>query len=63
MLLGALGSFYLWFMYQNTSAVLPYNGKAMSLPDTGLAVPILIDVIVLTIGLVFMFFAKEPNLK
>ena len=62
--IGTLACIYLSFLYMNTSAFLNYNSdKKFFLLDTGLALPMFIFGLMLTIGLIFMFKGKEPNLK
>jgi len=57
MLLGQL------FLYQNTSAHLPYNpaDKAMSLSTTGLLSPIVMTGLFFIIGVVLYKFSTEPE--
>jgi hypothetical protein len=52
-------------LYMNSSAYLSYNdpAKHLSLFETGLGVPFLLTFLMLSIGLIFLFVSKEPNLK
>jgi hypothetical protein len=53
------------FLYMNSSAYLNYNDPKTHLSyfETGLAAPTLLTVIMLSIGLIFLFVSKEPRLK
>ena len=53
------------FLYMNSSAYLSYNdpAKHLSYFETGYGVPTLLFGLMLTVGLVFMFFSTEPNRK
>ncbi|MFN8311013.1 MAG: hypothetical protein U0T73_13715 [Chitinophagales bacterium] len=53
------------FLYLNSSAHLNYNDPAthQSLFETGLAAPFVFFGLMLSIGLIFLFVSKEPNLK
>lgn len=63
--IGFLACIFTSFLYMNSSAYLSYNdpAKHLSLFQTGYAVPAVIFGLMLTIGLIFMFFSKEPDLK
>ncbi len=62
---GGLTAMYLAFLWGNTSNVLEYNdpAKHQTILQTGLAIPIFFTVLILSIGLTFMFVSKEPNTK
>lgn len=53
------------FLYLNSSAFLDYNDPKLhlSLNQTGIAAPTVVFALMTIIGLVFLFFSKEPNLK
>jgi hypothetical protein len=63
--IGTLCTLGVIFLYMNSSAYLSYNdpAKHLSFFETGYAVPALLFGLMLTVGLIFMFFSKEPNLK
>ncbi|HEY0261848.1 MAG TPA: hypothetical protein VGB95_02400 [Chitinophagales bacterium] len=64
-LIGFICTLGILFLYANSSAYLNYNdpAKHLSFFETGLGVPALLFGLMLTIGLLFMFVSKEPNLK
>jgi hypothetical protein len=64
-LIGGLGTLYMLFVLHNTSYDLYYNDPKlhMSLFQTGYMPQLMIFVLMLTVGLIFFFAAKEPNLK
>lgn len=64
-LIGFLCTLGVIFLYLNSSAFLNYNdpAKHLSFFETGLGVPAVLFGLMLTVGLVFMFASKEPNLK
>ncbi|MFN8276355.1 MAG: hypothetical protein U0T84_02635 [Chitinophagales bacterium] len=53
------------FLYMNSSAFLNYNdpAKHLSLFETGLAAPFFLFGLMFTVGLVFLFFGKEPRIN
>ena len=63
--IGTLCCMGLCFLYMNSSAYLSYNdpAKHLSYFETGYGVPTLLFGLMLTVGLVFMFFSTEPNRK
>jgi hypothetical protein len=64
-IIGGLGTIYMSFVMANTSAFLGYNDPKlhMSMFQTGYFVQLFIFLFLLTIGLIFFFVAREPNLK
>ena len=62
-MIGTLCCMGLCFLYMNSSAYLSYNdaAKHLSYFETGYGVPTLLFGLMLTVGLVFMFFSTEPN--
>ncbi|MCW3126685.1 MAG: hypothetical protein JWO03_2343 [Bacteroidetes bacterium] len=52
-------------LYLNSSAYLNYNdpAKHLSFFETGYGPAAVINFILLTVGLLFLFVSKEPNLK
>jgi hypothetical protein len=62
---GTFLSIWLAFLWGNSSNFLEYNdpAKYQTYLETGLAMPTLVAVVLLSVGLTFMFVAKEPNLK
>ena len=64
-LIGGLGTLYFSFVLHNTSYYLNYNDPKlhMSLFQTGYMPQFMACILMLTIGLIFFFVAKEPNLK
>ncbi len=64
-IVGALVTFYYAFVLENTSWKLQYNDPKLhlSLYQTGYMVQIVAGIVMLAIGLIFFFVAKEPNLK
>ncbi len=62
---GILACLGLVFLYLNSSAHLNYNdpAKHLSYFQTGLGVSTFLFGLMTVVGLVFMFFSKEPNLK
>ena len=64
-LIGGLGTLYFSFVLHNTSYYLNYNDPKlhMSLYQTGYMPQFMACIFMLTIGLIFFFVAKEPNLK
>jgi hypothetical protein len=64
-LVGGLSVLYLIFVLHNTSYDLNYNDPKlhMSLYQTGYMPQFIGSLLMLAIGLIFFFVAKEPNLK
>jgi hypothetical protein len=64
-LVGGLMTLYFLFVLHNTSYCLNYNDPKlhMSLFQTGYMPQMMISLMMLTVGLIFFFVAKEPNLK
>lgn len=64
-IVGGLMSLYFSFVLANTSWALEYNDPKLhqSMFQTGHMVPFVTGLFLLTIGLIFFFVAKEPNLK
>lgn len=64
-LVGGLGTLYFSFVLHNTSYYLNYNDPKLhlSLYQTGYMPQFMGFLLMLIIGLVFFFVAKEPNLK
>jgi hypothetical protein len=64
-LIGGLGTLYMIFVLHNTSYDLNYNDPKlhMSLFQTGYMPQFMICILMLTVGLIFFFVAKEKNLK
>jgi len=64
-LVGGLGTLYFIFVLHNTSYYLNYNDPKlhMSLFQTGYMPQFMAFLLMLAIGLIFFFVAKEPNLK
>lgn len=64
-LIGFLCGLGVILLYMNSSAYLDYNdpAKQLSFFETGLGVPALLFSLMLSVGLIFMFTSKEPNLK
>ena len=64
-LVGTLMTGYMLFVLKNSSYWLNYNDPKlhMSLFQTGYMPQLMIGILLTTIGLIFFFVAKEPNLK
>ncbi len=64
-LVGSLLTLYMLFVLHNTSYELAYNDPKLhlSLYQTGYMPQLMIGIFMMTIGLIFFFVAKEPNLK
>lgn len=64
-MVGTLLSIWIAFLWANSSNFLEYNDPTAyrTYLETGLAIPTLIAVFLLTVGLTFMFVSKEPNLN
>lgn len=64
-LIGTLLTGYMLFVLKNTSYWLNYNDPKLhiSLFQTGYMPQLMIGIFMVTIGLIFFFVAKEPNLK
>ena len=64
-LVGGLGTLYMLFVLHNTSYDLYYNDPKlhMSLFQTGYMPQLMLFAMMLTVGLIFFFVAKEENLK
>ena len=62
-IVGGLLTFYFSFVMQNSSYNNEYNDPKlhMSLFQTGNFIPLVIGILLLTIGLVFFFVARESN--
>jgi len=65
MVVGTFLAIWIAFLWGNSSNFLSYNdpAKYQTYLQTGLAVPTLIAIFLLSAGSIFMFVAKEPNLK
>ena len=66
-IVGGLMTIYFSFVMANSSYALDYNDPKlhMSMYQTGSMVPLVLGIILLTIGMIFFFVAKEanPNIK
>jgi hypothetical protein len=64
-IVGGLMTLYFLFILENSSYILKYNDPKLhkSLFETGDMPQLMIGILMLTVGLIFFFFAKEPNLK
>lgn len=66
-IVGGLLTLYYSFVMANSSWALEYNDPKLhqSMYQTGHMVPLVVGILLLTIGLVFFFVAKEsnPNIK
>ena len=64
-IVGGLMTLYYCFVLANTSWALDYNDPKlhMSMFQTGDMPQLVIGIILLTIGMIFFFAAKEPNLN
>ena len=64
-LVGTLLTGYYLFILENSSYILNYNDPKlhMSLYQTGDMPQLMIGIFMVTVGLIFFFVAKEPNLK
>lgn len=64
-IVGGLMTIYFTFVMANSSYALSYNDPKLhqSLFQTGQLPQLMVGIFLLTIGLVFFFAAKEPNLK
>ena len=64
-LVGGFMTLYLIFELHNTSYDMNYNDPKlhMSLYQTGYMPQFMLGLLMLAIGLIFFFVAKEPNLK
>jgi len=64
-IVGGLLTLYYSFVMANSSWALEYNDPKLhqSMFQTGNMIPLVLGILLLTIGLIFFFFAKEPNLK
>lgn len=62
-IVGGLLTLYFTFVMQNSSYNLEYNDPKlhMSMFQTGHLVPLVLGILLLTIGLAFFFLAKEAN--
>ncbi|MBL0308909.1 MAG: hypothetical protein IPP77_04300 [Bacteroidetes bacterium] len=62
-LVGSLVTLYFTFVIWNSSWAMRYNDPKleMSLYQTGDLVPLAAGVLMMTIGLIFFFVAREPN--
>ena len=62
-IVGGLLTLYFTFVLQNSSYNLEYNDPKlhMSMYQTGHMVPLVLGVLMLTVGLAFFFLAKEAN--
>ena len=62
-LIGTLITIYFSFVFANTSWALDYNDPKLhqSMVQTGHLIPLIIGILLLTIGLTFFFVAKEAN--
>ncbi|HWB65103.1 MAG TPA: hypothetical protein VG603_16405 [Chitinophagales bacterium] len=64
-IVGGLLTIYFSFVMANTSWALNYNDPKlhMSMYETGHLIPLLVGILMLSVGLLFFFVAREPNLK
>lgn len=64
-IVGGLMSLYFSFVLANTSWALDYNDPKLhqSMFQTGHLIPFMVGLFLLSVGLIFFFVAKEPNLK
>ena len=62
-IVGGLLTIYFTFVIANSSYNLDYNDPKLhqSLFQTGDMVPLLVGILLLTVGMVFFFVAREPN--
>ncbi len=62
-IVGGLLTLYFTFVMQNSSYNQEYNDPKlhMSLYQTGNFIPLVLGIVLLTVGLVFFFVAKEAN--
>ncbi|MFN8297572.1 MAG: hypothetical protein U0T75_00605 [Chitinophagales bacterium] len=62
-LVGGLLTLYFTFVMANTSYALDYNDPKLhqSMYQTGKMIPLVLGILMLTIGLTFFFVAKEAN--
>jgi hypothetical protein len=63
--IGTFLAIFLGFLYLNSSAYLSYNDPARKLTylETGYMIPTVIAFFLLTVGLTFLIFSKDPNTK
>ena len=64
-IVGGLMTLYLLFVLENSSYKLNYNDPKLhiSLYQTGYFPQLMIGILLLTVGLIFFFVAREPNKK
>jgi len=66
-IVGGLLTLYFTFVMQNSSYNLEYNDPKlqMSMFQTGNFIPLVLGILLLTVGLIFFFVAREsnPNIK
>ena len=66
-IVGGLLTFYYTYVMANSSYALEYNDPKLhkSMFQTGHMIPLVIGIMMLTVGLIFFFVAKEanPNIK
>jgi hypothetical protein len=64
-IVGGLMTFYFLFVMQNTSWAFNYNDPKLhkSLFETGYLPQLMIGILMMSIGLLFFFVAREKNLK
>lgn len=62
-IVGGLLTLYYTFVMGNSSYHLEYNDPKLhqSMFQTGHMVPLVLGIILLTVGLIFFFVAREPN--
>lgn len=62
-IVGGLVTLYFCFVIWNSSYVLEYNDPKLhkSLYETGHMVPLMTGILMLTVGMIFFFVAREPN--
>lgn len=64
-IIGGLASLGVFFLYLNSSAVLPYNPAdgTKGILDVGLALPFILFGLILLAGILMLKFSSEPEVK